>query len=52
MFNIKNIFKRKFEYEDCTDEAANKVYILKNGKAMELEVPDDDKEGDDNDDDN
>lgn len=45
-------FKKKFEKEYQPEEAVHKVFILKGGKAVELEVPDDDKEGENDDDDN
>lgn len=47
-----NIFRKKYEKEYQPEEAIHKVFILKDGKAVELEVPDDDKEGEDDDDDN
>lgn len=47
-----SIFRKKYEPEYQPEESTHKVFILKDSKAVELEVPDDDKEAQDDDDDN
>lgn len=49
---LLNPFRKKYESEYQPEEAVNKVFILKDGRVMELEVPDDDREAQDDDKDN
>lgn len=48
---LRNLFTKRKECEYQPEEAVNKVFILKDGKAVELEVPDDDREAQNDDED-